>query len=38
VSAPWATRAKSCSVIDNETVRELSDHGPVVLDLDLGPN
>jgi endonuclease/exonuclease/phosphatase family metal-dependent hydrolase len=35
VSAEWSSRVGSCQVLDNAEVRALSDHGPVVLDLDL---
>ncbi len=33
VDAPSASRVLKCYVVDNKTVRELSDHGPVVLDM-----
>ena len=32
----WSKRVLSCDVIDNDTVRRLSDHGPVVLELGVG--
>jgi endonuclease/exonuclease/phosphatase family metal-dependent hydrolase len=35
VTKSWATRVRSCDVIDNERVRRVSDHGPVMLDLDV---
>jgi endonuclease/exonuclease/phosphatase family metal-dependent hydrolase len=35
IAKPWASRVRSCDVIDNEVVRRLSDHGPVVLELDV---
>jgi len=31
----WASRIRSCNVIDNAVVRRLSDHGPVEMDLDV---
>lgn len=36
VSKSWASRVRSCNVVDNEIVRRVSDHGPVVLELDVG--
>lgn len=33
LSESWAARVRSCQVVDNETVRELSDHAAVVLEL-----
>ena len=36
ISKAWSERVLSCNVIDNEVVRRLSDHGPVVLELDVG--
>jgi len=36
VTNAWASRVRSCNVVDNEVVRRVSDHGPVVLDLDVG--
>ncbi len=35
LSKTWIPRATSCEVVDNEFVRRLSDHGPVVLELDV---
>ncbi len=35
VSAAWDTKVISCDIIDNAVVRLLSDHGPVVLELDV---
>lgn len=35
VTKTLASRARSCDVVDNPTVRRLSDHGPVVLELDV---
>jgi len=35
VTGGWAARVKSCTVVDNEVVRRVSDHGPVVLELDV---
>lgn len=37
ISNAWASRVRSCDVIDNEVVRRVSDHGPVVLELDVAP-
>lgn len=36
ISKTWASRVLSCEVKDNEIVRRVSDHGPVVLELDVG--
>jgi len=36
IAKAWTSRVRSCTVIDNELVRRLSDHGPVVLELDIG--
>ena len=36
ISKAWSERVLSCNVIDNEVVRRLSDHGPIVLELDVG--
>lgn len=36
IGETWASRVQSCSVVDNEIVRRVSDHGPVVLELDVG--
>ena len=33
----WVPRVRSCFVVDNEDVRRLSDHGPLVLELDVSP-
>jgi endonuclease/exonuclease/phosphatase family metal-dependent hydrolase len=35
VAQSWASRVRACNVVDNATVRQVSDHAPVVLDLDL---
>lgn len=35
VSKSWASRVRLCSVVDNDTVRRVSDHGPVVLELEV---
>jgi endonuclease/exonuclease/phosphatase family metal-dependent hydrolase len=35
VTTGWASRVRSCKVIDNEVVRRLSDHGPVEMELDV---
>ena len=35
LSSEWQARVRSCDVVDNESVRRLSDHGPVVLELDV---
>lgn len=35
ITKDWAKRARSCNVIDNTFVRRVSDHGPVVLELDI---
>ena len=35
VSAGWADRVTSCDIVDNEVVRRLSDHGPVVFEVDV---
>lgn len=35
VTNAWAPRIVSCTVIDNDVVRRVSDHGPVVMELDV---
>ena len=35
ITKAWSTRIRSCNVVDNEVVRRVSDHGPVVLELDV---
>ena len=35
ITKAWAPHIRTCNVIDNEVVRQLSDHGPVVLGLDI---
>ena len=35
ISKSWASRVRSCEVIDNDLVRRVSDHGPVVMELDV---
>ncbi len=34
MSGEWASYVRSCAVVDNEVVREMSDHGALVLELD----
>lgn len=34
ITKTWSKRVLSCSVIDNEFVRRVSDHGPLLLELD----
>ncbi len=34
VDAPGAAKIRSCEVIDDERVRALSDHGPLLLVID----
>ncbi|MCC6651530.1 MAG: endonuclease/exonuclease/phosphatase family protein [Candidatus Eisenbacteria bacterium] len=36
VSESWAPRVQSCQTINEGVVRTVSDHGPVVLELDVG--
>ena len=35
IAKAWSTCIRSCNIIDNEIVRRVSDHGPVVLELDI---
>ncbi len=35
ISSGWAPRVRSCNIIDNDAVRRLSDHAPMLLDLDV---
>jgi endonuclease/exonuclease/phosphatase family metal-dependent hydrolase len=35
ITNAWASRVRSCNVIDNEVVRRVSDHGPVEMELDV---
>ncbi len=35
LSQRWAPRVRTCEVVDNDLVRRVSDHGPVVLELDV---
>lgn len=35
ISEAWSQHIRSCNIIDNEVVRRVSDHGPVIMELDI---
>jgi len=35
ISSEWAHRVRSCNIVDDDIVRRLSDHAPMLLDLDV---